>query len=63
MLYGLEFKRRTIDGEPYFTIKPHGFNAMHVAIAIVVIAFAWIACEITDVPDVKPTVNVGRFIR
>jgi hypothetical protein len=63
MLFGIEFKRRTIDGEPWFQIKPHGFNATHVAIAITLFAFIWVACAITDVPDVKPTVDIGRLIR
>lgn len=63
MLFGIEFKRRTIDGEPWFQVKPHGVNATHVAIGIVVFAFIYVLCAITDVPPHAPTVDVGRLIR
>lgn len=63
MIIGFDFQRRTQDGRTWFSVKPLGMRAVHIAAAIVFIAFAWVACAITDVPDVKPTVNVSEVLK
>jgi len=37
-------------------------KAVHIAAAITFALFAWVACEITDVPDTKPTVNLTPWV-
>lgn len=62
MIIGFEFRTRRDDGRVWFSVKPLGMKAVHIAAAITFALFAWVACEITDVPDVKPTVNLTPWV-
>lgn len=58
MIIGFDFRTRRDDGRVWFSVHPLGMKAVHIAAAITFALFAWVACEITDIPDPKPTVNV-----
>lgn len=62
MIIGFEFRTRRDDGRVWFSVKPLGMKAVHIAAAITFALFAWVACEITDVPDTKPTVNLTPWV-
>lgn len=58
MIIGFDFQTRRDDGRVWFSVKPLGMKAVHIAAAITFALFAWVALSITDVPDTKPTVHV-----
>lgn len=62
MIIGFDFQTRRDDGRVWFSVKPLGMKAVHIAAAITFALFAWVACEITDVPDTKPTVNLTPWV-
>lgn len=62
MIIGFDFRTRRDDGRVWFSVKPLGMKAVHIAAAITFALFAWVACEITDVPDTKPTVNLTPWV-
>lgn len=62
MIIGFDFRTRRDDGRVWFSVKPLGMKAVHIAAAITFALFAWVACEITDVPDTKPTVKLTPWV-
>ena len=62
MIIGFDFRTRREDGRLWFSVHPLGMKSVHIAAAIVFALFAWVACEITDVPDTKPTTNLNSLV-
>lgn len=63
MIIGIEFTSKTVEGRTYVRIAPVGLNIHKAVACLFIIAFAWVAMEITDVPPVQPTYDLSGVAR